>query len=378
MNFNIPPDIQALLERIDKFIEDKIVPLEQQDDNIRFFDHRREYARTNFEKGGLPREEWEALLLKAKKLAIEEGIYYYPFPKEYGGMEGTNLGMAIIREHLAAKGLGLHCDLQNEHAIVGNQVGLIMMLTYGTQAQKDEWVQPMLKLERGFAFGISEVGHGTDATYMDTYAVQDGDYWIINGEKQWNTGIHKAKYDLVMARTSGKDGQADGITAFFVPMDAPGVKVEEYMWTFNMPTDHGRISFTNVRVHKKDIFNGEGKGLAVMQLFFNENRIRQAASSLGAAQFCVTEAIKRAQERKPFGKKLSTNQAIQFPLAELQTRIEMLRALIHKTAWQMDTYGAFSVSMQVSMCNYQANRLCCEAADQAMQTFGGMGCTFYI
>ena len=62
MNFNIPPDIQALLERIDKFIEDKIVPLEQQDDNIRFFDHRREYARTNFEKGGLPREEWEALL----------------------------------------------------------------------------------------------------------------------------------------------------------------------------------------------------------------------------------------------------------------------------------------------------------------------------
>ena len=171
MNFNIPPDIQALLERIDKFIEDKIVPLEQQDDNIRFFDHRREYARTNFEKGGLPREEWEALLLKAKKLAIEEGIYYYPFPKEYGGMEGTNLGMAIIREHLAAKGLGLHCDLQNEHAIVGNQVGLIMMLTYGTQAQKDEWVQPMLKLERGFAFGISEVGHGTDATYMDTHAV---------------------------------------------------------------------------------------------------------------------------------------------------------------------------------------------------------------
>ena len=211
-----------------------------------------------------------------------------------------------------------------------------------------------------------------------TLAEQDGDYWIINGEKQWNTGIHKAKYNLVMARTSGKDGQADGITAFFVPMDAPGVKVEEYMWTFNMPTDHGRVSFTNVRVHKKDIFNGEGKGLAVMQLFFNENRIRQAASSLGAAQFCVTEAIKRAQERKPFGKKLSTNQAIQFPLAELQTRIEMLRALIHKTAWQMDTYGAFSVSLQVSMCNYQANRLCCEAADQAMQTFGGMGCTFYI
>jgi len=157
------------------------------------------------------------------------------------------------------------------------------------------------------------------------------------------------------------------------PTNAEGFKVEEMLWTFNMPTDHGRISLDNVYVDDSAIFGGEGRGLQVVQHFFNENRIRQAASSLGAAQFCVNESIQYAMERKPFGKPLSTNQAIQFPLAELQTRCEMLRALIHKTAWMMDTYGNFAVSDKVSMCNYQANRLCCEAADQAMQVHGGLG-----
>ena len=121
------------------------------------------------------------------------------------------------------------------------------------------------------------------------------------------------------------------------------------------------------------ILGEEGRGLQIAQHFFNENRIRQAASSLGAAQYCITESVAYAKERRPFGKPLSINQGIQFPLVELQTECEMLRALVHKTAWQMDTYGAFSVSDKVSMCNYRANRLCCDAADRAMQVHGGLG-----
>ena len=373
MDFDIPKDIQTLLDRLDKFIEDVIKPLEQKDDNIRFFDHRREDARTDWERGGLPNEEWEQLLHKAKRLADDAGFYRYPLAKEYGGMEGTNLGMAIIREHLAVKGLGLHNDLQNEHSIVGNNVGLLLMINYGTEEQKKEWIDDLAEGRRGFAFGITEPNHGSDATHMETNAVRDGDEWVINGEKTWNTGIHKAQYDMVMARTSGKPGDGDGITAFLVPMKAQGVKIEEMLWTFNMPTDHGRVSFTNVRVPHASIFGGEGRGLQVVQHFFNENRIRQAASSLGAAQFCINESVKYAMERKPFGKPLSSNQGIQFPLVELQTQCEMLRALIHKTAWLMDRDGAFSVSDKVSMCNYWANRLCCEAADRAMQVHGGLG-----
>lgn len=373
MDFEIPQDIVELLATLDDFIEQVIKPLEQRDDNIRFFDYRREDARTDWERDGLPNEEWEQLLHKARRLADEAGFYRYPLPKEYGGMDGSNLGMAIIREHLAVKGLGLHNDLQTEHSIVGNNVGLLLMLEYGTEEQKADWIDDLAEGRRGFAFGITEPDHGSDATHMETAAVRDGDEWIINGEKTWNTGIHKAAYDMVMVRTSGGPGDGEGITAFLTPMTADGVKIEEMLWTFNMPTDHGRVSFTDVRVPHDSIFGGEGRGLQVVQHFFNENRIRQAASSLGAAQFCISESVQYAKERKPFGKPLAVNQGIQFPLVELQTQCEMVRALIHKTAWQMDKYGAFSVSDKVSMCNYWSNRLCCNAADQAMQVHGGLG-----
>ena len=373
MNFELPDDLSALLDELDRFIDDVVKPIENADDNIRFFDHRREDSRTDWDRGGLPNEEWEMLLHRVKRLADEAGFYRYPFPEEYGGRNGTNLGMAIIREHLAAKGLGLHNDLQNEHSIVGNNVGLLLMINYGNDEQKAEWIDDLAEGRRGFAFGITEPKHGSDATHMETHAVRDGDEWVINGEKTWNTGIHKAGHDLIFARTSGEPGDADGITCFLVPTSAPGFEVVEYLWTFNMPTDHAHIRLTDVRVPNSASFAGEGRGLQVVQHFFNENRIRQAASSLGAAQYCVNRAVEYAQIRKPFGKPLASNQGIQFPLVELQTQCEMLRALIHKTAWQMDTYGPFSCSDKVSMCNYWSNRLCCEAADRAMQVFGGLG-----
>jgi acyl-CoA dehydrogenase len=373
VNFDLPAELVAYLAELDAFIEREIKPLEASDDNIRFFDHRREHARTDWDRDGRPREDWEALLAEARRRADAAGHYRYAFPKEFGGRDGTNLGMAVIREHLAGRGLGLHCDLQNEHAIVANNIGLLLMLHYGSEVQKAEWVEPLATGQGFIAFGITEPEHGSDATHMETSAVRDGAGWRINGAKTWNTGIHTAPADLIFARTAGKAGDGDGITAFIVPTDAKGFKLEELLWTFNMPTDHGRVSLTDVWVPDSAIFGGEGRGLQVVQHFFNENRIRQAASSLGAAQYCIDEAIAYAQVRKPFGKSLASNQGIQFPLVELQTQCEMLRALIHKTAWMMDTYGAFTVSDKVSMCNYWGNRLCCEAADRAMQVHGGLG-----
>jgi alkylation response protein AidB-like acyl-CoA dehydrogenase len=373
MDFEIPADLQEYLDELDEFIEREIKPLEQADDNIRFFDHRREHSRTDWDRGGLPTPEWEALLAEARRRADAAGHYRYPFPKEYGGRDGTNLGMAVIREHLARKGLGLHCDLQNEHAIVGNNVGLLLMLRYGSEQQRREWVDDLAEGRRHFSFGITEPAHGSDATHMETTAVRDGDEWVITGEKTWNTGIHTAAADLIFARTSGHAGDGTGITCFLVPTDTPGFRVDEYLWTFNMPTDHGHITLDEVRVPDAAVFGGEGRGLQVVQHFFNENRIRQAASSLGAAEFCVDRAVEYAKVRAPFGKALATNQGIQFPLVELRTQCEMLQVLVQKTAWAMDKYGPFSQSDKVSMCNYWGNRLCCEAADRAMQVFGGLG-----
>ena len=373
MDFDIPSDLVAYLDELDAFIEAEIKPLEEADDNIRFFDHRREWARTDFEHGGLPRREWEELLGEARRKADAAGHYRYPFPASFGGRDGNNLGMAVIREHLARKGLGLHNDLQNEHSIVGNNVGLLLMINYGSDEQKAEWIDDLARGRRHFAFGITEPAHGSDATHMETSAVRDGDTWVINGEKTWNTGIHTAAADLVFARTSGEAGDARGITAFMVPKDTPGFEVLEYLWTFNMPTDHAHVRLSDVRVPAGAVFGEEGRGLAITQHFFNENRIRQAASSLGAAEFCVDRAVEYAKKRAPFGKPLASNQAIQFPLVELRTQCEMLKVFIYKTAWLMDRDGAFSASEQVSMCNFWANRLCCEAADRAMQVHGGLG-----
>jgi acyl-CoA dehydrogenase len=128
----------------------------------------------------------------------------------------------------------------------------------------------------------------------------------------------------------------------------------------------------------EDSYWGEvGGGLGLGQSFVHQNRIRQAASSLGAAVYCIEESVKYARSRKPFGKALADNQAIQWPLVELATQAEMLRLLIRKTAWQMDHLDHRAIERQisdkVSMCNYWGNRLCCEAADRAMQIHGGIG-----
>lgn len=380
MDFNVPEDIKTYLTVLDDFIETTIKPLENKDDNIRFFDHRREWARTDFDAGGLPRQEWEDLLREAKQLADKAGHFRYGLPKAYGGQDGTNLGMAFIREHLARKGLGLHNDLQNEHSIVANMPQVLMLRDFARDDQKHLAEEALAGRFRA-TFGLTEPDHGSDATHMDTRAVKetrDGvDGWLINGEKMWITGMHHASHMMCFARTSGKDGDAKGITCLLVPADDPGIVIEEYLWTFNMPTDHPRLSINNVWVPDSAVFGPPEGGLALAQHFVHENRIRQAASSVGAALFCIDESIKYARERAPFGKPLAVNQAIQFPLVELATEAEMLRLLIFKTAWEMDQMTkpevAIQLSDKVSMCNYRANRLCCNAADRAMQVHGGMG-----
>ncbi|MGC3985014.1 MAG: acyl-CoA dehydrogenase family protein [Pseudorhodoferax sp.] len=381
MNFDLPADLVAYLAELDAFIEREIVPLQQQDDNQRFFDHRREWARTDFENGGLPRPEWEALLGEARRRADRAGHLRFALPRAFGGRDGSNLWMAVIRDHFAARGLGLHNDLQNEHSIVANNPFVLILRDFGTPAQQQEFTQGMLEERFKIAFGLTEPKHGSDATHMETRAVRETRGgragFRIDGEKMWTTGMHIATHCLVFARTSGADGAARGISALLVPSRTEGVQVEEYLWTFNMPTDHPRVSFTNAWVPEEALLGPLDGGLAIAQHFVHENRIRQAASSLGAADYCVRESVRHARARKPFGEELARNQGIQFPLVELATQVEMLRLLIRKTAWQMDQMPKPEVekrlSDKVSMCNYWANRLVCEAADRAMQVHGGLG-----
>ena len=245
MDFDIPADLAAYLDELDAFIEREIVPLEQQDDNIRFFDHRREDARTDWDRGGLPNEEWEALLAEARRRADAAGHYRYPFPEEYGGRGGTNLGMAIIREHLAHRGLG-PAQRPAERALDRRQ-------QRGPAAdagvrhrgeQKAEWVDGLAEGRRAASPSASPSPSTapTPPTWRPA-AVRDGDEL---GDQRREDLEHRCPQGPVRhghgAHQRRGRATATGITAFLVPMRRRGLRVEEMLWTFNMPTDHGRVS----------------------------------------------------------------------------------------------------------------------------------------
>ncbi|KAF9891536.1 hypothetical protein FE257_004003 [Aspergillus nanangensis] len=399
MNFELPSQVRDYLQRLDTFIIDTVLPLQCKNGNERFFDHRREASRTQWTNQGLPTEDWEQLLHQAKALADQAGFYRFACPREYGGSgsDALNLYMCAIRYHLSSHpvyggGVSLANDLQNEHSVVGNNPFIIMIYHYGTPQQQKELIPASIRGELRATFGLTEIEHGSDATHMSTTAkpitlTSGKPGYEINGNKKWQTGMHSANYCIVFARTSGKAGNAKGITAFLVPRESPGLTVVSYEWTLNMPTDHATVRFDNVRVPASAILGPVDNGLAIAQTFTHENRIRQAASSCGAARYCIDRSVEYANRRKVFGKPLSSNQAIQWPLVELSTQVEMLRLLILRTAVEMDQVTATAkvtgkapwegierqLGHKIAMCNYYANRLVCESADRAVQIHGGDG-----
>jgi acyl-CoA dehydrogenase len=382
LDLSIPADVTELLKSIDVFIERELRPIERA--NPELFDHRREFSRTDTERGGIPTERWRQILAQARRLSIDAGFYQYPFPVELGGRDGSNLAMALIREHLAHRGPGLHAELSHEASVVANEPLVLVLHEYGTPAQRERYLEPLVDGRASIAFALTEPDHGSDATWLETSArrADDGAGWVLHGVKRFITGIDVADAVLVFARTSGQDGKAYGITAFLVPRDAPGLDVPYYHWCFNMPTDHGEVTLDEVQVDDDAVVGEVDRGLDCAQLFVHENRIRQAASSLGAAQFCIDRSIDYARERVIFGKPLADYQGIQWQLVELQTEAELVRNTLYRTAWEMDQAGDGAsttaktiVSDKVSMVNYRANRLACDAADRAIQVHGGIGYT---
>ena len=236
MDLSIPADVTDLLASIDAFIDRELVPIQEANPDL--FDHRREFARTDVERGGIPTERWREVLARARRLAIDAGLYQYPFPAELGGSDGSNLAMALVREHLAHRGPGLHAELSHEASVVANEPLVLVLHEYGTPEQKRRYLDPLVDGRIQIAFALTEPGHGSDATWLETRArrSEDGQGWILDGVKRFITGIDVATAVLVFARTSGQEGKAQGITAFRVDVDAPGLRVPYYHWSFNMPT----------------------------------------------------------------------------------------------------------------------------------------------
>ena len=285
MDFALPEDLRDYLAELDEFIEREIKPLEQQDDNIRFFDHRREDARTDWDRGGLPEpRSGRRCCARPAAAPTRPATTATRSRRSTAARTARTSAWPSSASTSPRKGLGLHCDLQNEHAIVGNNVGLLLMINYGTEEQKAEWIDDLAEGRRGFAFGITEPEHGSDATYMETTAVRDGDEWVINGEKTWNTGIHAAhvRPDLrPHERQAGRRRRHHRVPRADRRARASRSSSSCGRSTCR-PTTRTSGSPT-CACPTRAIFGGEGRGLQVVQHFFNENRIRQAASSLGAA-----------------------------------------------------------------------------------------------
>src|ERR1700731_3875963 len=153
MDFELPPEITAKIVELDAFIEAEIKPLERE--NMQFFDHRREYARTDWENDGRPQPQWRALISEMERRAEGAGHLRYGLPKSCGGQAASNLAIAAIREHLAAKGLGLHNDLQDESSIVGNFPIIPILNAYGTAEQK-QYIEGMISRKNHLAFALTE------------------------------------------------------------------------------------------------------------------------------------------------------------------------------------------------------------------------------
>src|SRR5579875_538742 len=190
VDLSIPSDLTELLASLDSFIDRELKPL--QDANPDLFDHRREFTRTDVERGGIPTRRWRDLLAQARRLAIDAGFYKYPFPSELGGASGSNLAMAIIREHLALRGPGLHAELSHEASVVANEPLVLVLHEYGTPEQKERYLEPLVDGRISIAFALTEPGHGSDATWLEATATRAGDGWELNGTKRYITGIDVA------------------------------------------------------------------------------------------------------------------------------------------------------------------------------------------
>ncbi|MGH8964738.1 MAG: acyl-CoA dehydrogenase family protein [Actinomycetes bacterium] len=369
MDFALPVELTQRLAELDGFIEREIRPLQEQDDNERFFDHRREYSRTDFENGGVPRREWEELLGEMFRRADAAGWLRYALPEEIGGSDGTNLDMAVIREHLAHKGLGLHNDLQNEHSVVGNNVGLLLMLEYGTPEQKAEWVDDLALGRRGFAFGLTEPDHGSDATHMETHAERDGDEWVINGEKTFITGGNDADFVMVFAVTDKDKGADGGVTCFLADRDM-GWKSEH----IDTMGEWGPASliFDNVRVPHENMLGEEGQGFALAMRWIGRGRYLLPARALGGCERLVEMGMEHARNRQTFGQPIAERQAIQWMVADSVAELEAARYATLLAAWTADQDDGTQIATS-AIAKLKVARYANDIADRALQIHGGMG-----
>jgi alkylation response protein AidB-like acyl-CoA dehydrogenase len=291
----------------------------------------------------------------------ELGILGAAFPPEYGGSGFGEVGYCIIQEEMG-KGCLSTATMVGAHVSIGTNAIFIG----GSEELKQKYVVPLAKGEKIAAFALTEQGAGSDAFNLRTKAREEGDYWIINGEKLWITNAPFADVFSVFARTR------KGITGFVVEKGTPGFTPgapEKKMGIKGSKTS--ALTFDNVKVPKENMIGKEGAGFLIAMKTLDAGRLGLGAACLGACKELLVLSVKYAKERRQFGEPIANFQAIQFMLADMASLIYSCESLVYRTAMLYDKKEM--VSRQSAIVKLVCSEAIDKCVDHAMQIHGGMG-----
>lgn len=299
------------------------------------------------------------------------GLFGLPFPEEYGGMGGDYLALCLALEELARVDSSVAITL--EAAI---SLGAMPLYRYGTPRQKAHWLPKLCSGEALAAFGLTEPGFGSDAAGMQTRAAWDDQAgeWVINGSKAFitNSGTDITALVTVAAVSGVNPDRSKEFSTFLVPAGTQGLTVHPgYSKVGWCASDTHELSLAEVRVPAANLLGGRGRGLAQFLRTLDEGRIAIAAVSTGLAQGCVDESVRYAQQRHAFGRPIGDFQAIQFKIADMETRAHTSRLAYYDAATRLVAGEDFK--REAAIAKLHASECAVANARDATQIHGGYG-----
>ena len=297
--------------------------------------------------------------------AHELGLMNLHVPEEYGGpglpcFDGMLIGEELYR---GCAGIGT--------SLVANGLGSGPVIIAGSDEQKREWLPPLLEEPILCSFGLSEPGAGSDVASMKTTAVRRGDEYVLNGSKTFITNAGYADWTVVFAKTDPSKGHR-GISAFVVPMDAPGVTIEKHLDKMGQrSTDTSAFSLQDVVVPAANRLGEEGQGFKIAMTTLDFTRPGTAAGAVGVAQAAFELAVEYAKERVTFDVPIAMHQGVNFLIADMATEIEAARLLVWQAAWLIDQ--GVRATLQSSFAKRFAADTVMKVTTDAVQVFGGYG-----
>jgi acyl-CoA dehydrogenase len=344
MDLELPEELRMLKKTVADFVDRELIPIEQ----------------TSMDGPNLRPEIRADLERKAKEL----GLWLLEVPVEYGGQGLGLLGMVVVWEEIA-RTIALP---PRGPLVFGPDLRPILFTL--TEAQKEQYLYPVLRGEKTTAFAQSEPDAGADPGSMRTTAVRQGDYYIINGYKRWITNAGTADFFQLVAATDRSKGSRGGLSMFLVDATTPGVKIVGRTQTMMGDAPY-EIAFDDVKVPVENLIGKEGDGMKQAQSWITAGRCYQACRGLGVAKRCLDMAAKYAKQRVTFGAPLAERQAIQFMLADSYTEHHMTQLLVYHLAARTD--AGVAARHESYMTKIAGTELGFRVADRCMQIHGGMG-----